>query len=305
MARESDILDYAKGKRRGKAAHYLERESLNDPFLADALEGFEQTGDHKQTINDLRKQLFSAKIKKRQIAKSFYSLNRYKIAMAVAAVFLLLLLIPILHTSVKQQKILAVLEDIQLAAVFDEGESPITQQEFPYLSERIKLLPMADNMRDVVASKRIISMEIISDADLLFAEEKKEEDNVTEKIYFQEDAVLISAYYRESTFPLWTEVDEKPKFMNSDDEKIFQDWIQKKIVYPQECVENNIQGAVTLQFIINAEGKVTDVKIVNGINSLLDAEAFRLVRSSPDWMPAKDKGKPLAVSYIVTVNFRL
>ena len=269
MAKESDILDYAKGKRRGKAVHYLERESLNDPFLADALEGFEQTGKHEQAINDLRKQLFIAKGKR--ATKLFYNLNYYKIAFAAAAVLLLLLLIPNLSASVKQQKILAVLEDIQLAAVFEEEKIPITQEGFPYFSERIKLLPMA--------------VEIIS---------------------FQEEAVLMSDYYnRGSAFPLWTEVDERPRFMNRNDEKIFQDWLQKEIIYPQECVANNIQGAVTLQFIINAEGKVTDVKIVKGTNSFLDAEAFRLVRSSPDWTPAKSKGEPLAVSYIVTVNFQL
>ncbi len=75
--------------------------------------------------------------------------------------------------------------------------------------------------------------------------------------------------------------------------------------YPQIAKENGISGKVYVQFVIGKDGKVTDVKVVRGRDPYLDKEAVRVVKSLPAWKPGKQRGKPVKVSYIVPINFKL
>ena len=68
-------------------------------------------------------------------------------------------------------------------------------------------------------------------------------------------------------------------------------FLSENFVYPQKAVRKKIQGTVVVQFIVDKEGKVTDVSVVNPIDPLLDAAAIELIKSSPDWIPAMQNGK--------------
>ena len=70
-------------------------------------------------------------------------------------------------------------------------------------------------------------------------------------------------------------------------------------------MEQGIQGRVTLSFTIDERGKVRDVQVTRGAHELLDAEAVRVVQASPDWTPGKIRGKRVAATVSVPVDFRL
>ena len=61
--------------------------------------------------------------------------------------------------------------------------------------------------------------------------------------------------------------------------------------YPEDCIKRNIQGAVVVQFIVTEKGKVTNVEVVQSVHSSLDREAMRLIKQSPDWVPAVQDGR--------------
>lgn len=82
-------------------------------------------------------------------------------------------------------------------------------------------------------------------------------------------------------------------------------YIADNIKYPPLCIENNIQGRVFVQYVVNEKGKVTDVKIMRGVDPLLDKEAKRVVEGMPDYIPGKQRGKCVKVSFVVPVNFVL
>ena len=82
-------------------------------------------------------------------------------------------------------------------------------------------------------------------------------------------------------------------------------WLGKNVKYPVIAQENNIQGRVTVQFVIERDGSITDVKVLRGVDPSLDKEAVRVVKSMPKWKPGKQRGKPVRVSYTVPINFRL
>lgn len=82
-------------------------------------------------------------------------------------------------------------------------------------------------------------------------------------------------------------------------------YLAKNLKYPLVCEENGIEGRVTVSFIVEKDGSVSDVNVVKSVNPALDKEAKRLVNSMPKWSPGKIGGKPVRVKYSIPVNFRL
>ena len=99
-------------------------------------------------------------------------------------------------------------------------------------------------------------------------------------------------------------VEEKPSF-NGGDANEFSKWVNSKLVYPEIAKENGVQGRVTLQFTVEADGRVTNVKVLRGVDDSLDKEAVRVVSSSPKWKPGKQRDRAVKVTYTFPVIFQL
>ncbi|UGS20784.1 energy transducer TonB [Flavobacterium cyclinae] len=74
--------------------------------------------------------------------------------------------------------------------------------------------------------------------------------------------------------------------------------------YPKEALNNNIQGRVLVQFIIDQEGRVEKI-VTRGPHPLLENEAFRIINRLPKMTPGKQKGKPVKVKYAIPITFRI
>lgn len=98
--------------------------------------------------------------------------------------------------------------------------------------------------------------------------------------------------------------EEMPTFMGKDINE-FRSWCQAKIKYPQIAQDNGIQGRVTLQFVVERDGKVSNVKVLRGTDKELDAAAVKQIMSSPAWKPGKNRGKPVRVTYTIPIEFKL
>ena len=103
----------------------------------------------------------------------------------------------------------------------------------------------------------------------------------------------------------YSEIFEKPTF-NGGDANSFAQWVYGQIKYPQQCIDEQIQGRVVLQFTINATGQVCDVNVLRGVNPAIDEEAVRAVKESPIWTPGKtEDGKVVPVSFVLPIVFAL
>lgn len=98
-------------------------------------------------------------------------------------------------------------------------------------------------------------------------------------------------------------VEEMPLFPG--DSNALMTAIYKNIVYPQMAIEHQIQGRVFVGFVVNKFGKVDKIKIVRGVDPILDKEAMRVISLLPDWSPGKQRGKPVNVAFVVPINFHL
>ncbi len=104
---------------------------------------------------------------------------------------------------------------------------------------------------------------------------------------------------------VYLEVDELPVFSAGGDTALL-NYIAKHTVYPEAAMKNNIQGKVILKLIVKADGSVDDVEVLKGADPSLDAEAVRVVKSLPNFeKPAINKGEPVAVHYMIPINFTL
>jgi periplasmic protein TonB len=98
-------------------------------------------------------------------------------------------------------------------------------------------------------------------------------------------------------------VEDKPIFPGGD--AALMKYIADNTKYPEIAKENGIQGRVFIQFVIDKTGKVTKVQVAKGVDPYLDEEAVRVVKSLPNWSPGKQRGKPVPVTFVVPINFKL
>jgi protein TonB len=98
--------------------------------------------------------------------------------------------------------------------------------------------------------------------------------------------------------------EEMPTFQGGD-LNVFRNWVQKQIVYPRMAIENNIQGTVTLKFVIERDGSLTNIEEIASIDRSLTEEATRVLKTSPKWEPGKQRNRPVRVFYILPIQFRL
>lgn len=100
--------------------------------------------------------------------------------------------------------------------------------------------------------------------------------------------------------------DQRPVFLHSSDPKDFlEKWVYQYLKYPAEAVRDGIQGRVLVDFIIEKDGRVTDVRVSKGVSEELDAEAVKVVSASPKWKPGRVNGNKVRVSLTIPVEFKL
>ena len=98
-------------------------------------------------------------------------------------------------------------------------------------------------------------------------------------------------------------VEEMPEFPGGEEGLL--KFVTENTKYPEVAKEKKIQGKVYVQFVINRDGNVEDVKLVKGVDPLLDEAAMNIVKSMPQWNPGKQRGQYVKVSFTIPINFQL
>lgn len=168
----------------------------------------------------------------------------------------------------------------------EEEIIPITQQNTPPPPPppppaAPEIIQVVDNKADV-AEVEMVDTE--ADATTVVEEFEVKEEVVEEEIF--------------------TIVESMPEFPGGGQEALFK-YLQKEMKYPQVAKENGIQGTVFVNFVVGKDGKIRDVKVLRGVNKMLDDEAIRVVKAMPSWSPGKQRGKAVSVSYNLPIKFTL
>ena len=99
---------------------------------------------------------------------------------------------------------------------------------------------------------------------------------------------------------IYTVVEQMPEFPGR--EPAMFTYLAESFEYPESAVEEGIQGKVFVQFIVERDGSIADVKVLRGAHPLLDREVVRVLLSMPLWNPGKQHGQPVRVRYNLPFN---
>ena len=85
----------------------------------------------------------------------------------------------------------------------------------------------------------------------------------------------------------------------------FYQFVQKNLKYPAQARRMGIEGKVFVQFVVDKDGKLTEVQAVKGIGAGCDEEAVRVIEGAPKWKPGKQRGRAVKVRMILPITFKL
>ena len=192
----------------------------------------------------------------------------------------------------KEKQTVEAFEETQVI-VETEEMVPITQ-ETPPPPPSAPSIPVLSDQIDIVDD------EIQVDDDLIMNLEDQADLAVDVKDYVAE---VEEEVVEDDAIPFML-VEEKPSFMGGD-ANAFSKWVNERLEYPEIAKENGVQGRVTLQFTVNTDGSVSNVKVLRGVDPSLDKEAVRVVSMSPKWTPGKQRDRAVKVTYTFPVIFQL
>lgn len=118
-----------------------------------------------------------------------------------------------------------------------------------------------------------------------------------------EEIVVQAEQPKEETDEIFTVVEESATPKGG--MQAFYKFVGEKIKYPAQARRMGIEGRVFVEFVINKDGSLSDVKAIKGIGAGCDEEAERIIRSAPPWNPGKQRGKAVKQRYTLPIIFKL
>lgn len=103
--------------------------------------------------------------------------------------------------------------------------------------------------------------------------------------------------------PAFTVVEKMPEYPGG--KEAMYKFIVNNIKYPEEARKNGIQGTVYVNFIVEKNGKLSNIRALKGVNEELDKEALRVVSEMPKWKPGLEKGNPVRVVFNLPISYKL
>ena len=205
-----------------------------------------------------------------------------------------------------------VIIDMSQEAEEPEPEQQVLEQEKPEV------------LQDVLNSIKVTELQIVEDNEVNREDEILSQDEIEQtnrafgqtnvdngqddRTQFQTavDEVVVEKKEekpKEVKEEIHTLVEQMPQFPGGD--AALMKYLSSHINYPPMAAENNVQGKVILQFVVEKDGRVGEVKIARSVDKDLDKEAIRVVKSLPKFTPGRQNGYPVRVWYTLPVNFKL
>lgn len=183
-----------------------------------------------------------------------------------------------------QENILSGINSIQI----DQEIVQVTQQEQPEPPKA----PQVTTILEVVGDDEIIQDEI----DISIEDRPDQAAQTYVPVLVEEAPEPVAE-------EIFTFVEEYPEFLGG--EKALYEYIKNNVNYSELAIKTNIEGTVYVEFVVEKDGSISDVKVLRGIGGGCDEEAVRVVKSMPKWKPGKQRGQPVRVYYTLPIDFKL
>lgn len=237
------------------------------------------------------------------------------IALAVILTLLILSVNGVFNKPEEEQMSISTEQEI---ATFDAEEEEIEEEE----EEQFQM----PEPEEIIAPEEVANQQQVTDL-LIVEDDKIEEDkqvknqedvleneaavgavDITEgtndlnKVIIQEQVIAAPKVEDEQPVSI-AMVEQKPEFPGG--EAAMYKWLSDNIVYPSAASEEGVQGRVVVEFVVGKDGSISNVKVVRPRHPALDKEALRVVKAMPNWLPGRNNGQPVKVTYTLPVTFKL
>lgn len=248
------------------------------------------------------------------------SIKRHNKAMFIVIIFIVVVFaLSFLVTEIQQQiaesrpkdEIEQVMVDIETAPEEEEEEEVqerIEQPEPEALPEEIlntvkvtELLIAEDE--DVTEEDEIKSADELKETETAFGQTNFDQGTDDRNVVREHKDEVIVEEKKPEVEEVFRAVEQMPMFPGGD--AALMKYLSSHIQYPTMAMENNVQGRVIVQFVVTKTGKIGEVKVVRSVDRDLDAEAVRVCKSLPDFIPGKMNGQAVNVWYTLPVTFKL
>ena len=171
-----------------------------------------------------------------------------------------------------------------------EMDRTVQEQEQQPEQQKAKTQVLADVLTIVSNDTKIDTPDLLfSDDASAFDDFEFEVEEVVENIV--EEEIFVTA-------------EEMPTFQGGDLSK-FRNWVQSNVKYPQIALENGIQGNVVIKFVVEKDGKLSNIQVLQTPDKTLADAAVQVLQKSPKWKPGKQRNKPVRVTYTLPVSFQI
>jgi len=214
--------------------------------------------------------------------------NRKGLFLEIGLIISLLLVVAAFKYAPKEYRIEAVEQEV---VIVEEEIVEITRNELkpPAPPQKVEI-KVYNDILDIVTNDTEVKTDISFDE---FVDGLDVDVNyvVMEEEEIEEDTPIIKA-------------EKMPTFQGGDLMK-FREWVQKRLRYPQIAQENGISGRVTLTFVIEKDGTLTNIEVMQSPDRSLSEEAIRVLNTSPKWEPGKQRNQPVRVRFTLPVAFQI
>jgi protein TonB len=206
-------------------------------------------------------------------------------------------------------------EMVSVDTAQEDEQEPEEEQERFEEPEKEEVLP-----EEVLNTVKVTELSIVDDDQVSKEDEIKTQDELTQtetafgasdfdkgtddvSVVREHKEEIVVEEKKPEPEKIFTAVEQAPKFPGGDAEMY--KWLSNHIRYPEQAAQNNIQGRVTVQFVVEKDGSIGEVKVVRGKDPDLDKEAVRVVKSMPKFVPGKMNGQAVRVWFTLPINFKL
>lgn len=142
--------------------------------------------------------------------------------------------------------------------------------------------------------------EIIEQIEINLDIEMTEDTRITEVVYQENTSEILPD---ESVDEIFTIVEEQPSPVGG--LKAFYEFVSENLNYPQRASRMGIEGRVFVEFVVERDGSLTDIKVAKGIGGGCDEEAIRVISKAPKWNAGKQRGRAVRVRMVMPIVFKL
>lgn len=180
----------------------------------------------------------------------------------------------------------------------EEPKPPVIVEPPPPIRSTIQFTEPQPTPDDQVTDNRVVTQDDLANLDI---SNQTQVGDSTGRDLSLDDTNTGPIVTEDNTVRTW--VDQMPEFPGGQEE--LYKFLALNIRYPEIAAQNDIHGQVVIEFVVNKNGEIGEVKVIKGIGFGCDQEAIRVIKSMPHWKPGKQNGHEVNVSFRVPVKFVL